>query len=111
MSRIVLGRCRNILCKCGYLDEMPLRPQDSTMGCKYMGKKQDRRGVYFSMGNIQAVCNLDGPGVSEIKMLANALEDKQQHQQRSYDFWKLIHSGFDFHSAAATVASGMIERD
>ena len=41
MSRIVLGRCRNILCKCGYLDEMPLRPQDSTMGCKYTRKKED----------------------------------------------------------------------
>lgn len=39
MSRIVLGRCWNILCECGYLDEMPLRPQDSTTGCKEMRKK------------------------------------------------------------------------
>lgn len=83
MSRIVLGRCRNILCKCGYLDEMPLRPQDSTMGYKYTGKKEDGSGVCFSMANIQAVCNLDGPGVSEIKMLANDLEDKQQHHREA----------------------------
>lgn len=83
MSRIVLGRCRNILCKCGYLDEMPLRPQDSTMGCKHTRKKEDGRGVCFSMANIQAVCNLDGPGVSEIQMLANDLKNKQQHHREA----------------------------
>ena len=86
MSRIVLGRCRNILCKCGYLDEMPLRPQDSTMGCKHTRKKGDGRGVCFSMANIQAVCNLDGPGVSEIQMLANDLKNKQQHHREALGF-------------------------
>lgn len=48
MSRIVLGRCWNTLCECGYLDQMPLRPQDSTTGCKLTREKEDGRGLCFS---------------------------------------------------------------
>lgn len=34
MSGMVPGKCWNILCECGYLDEMPLGPQNSTTDWK-----------------------------------------------------------------------------
>lgn len=35
------------------------------------------------MANIQAVCNLDGAGVSEIKVVTNELKNKQQHHREA----------------------------
>lgn len=37
---VVLGRCWDILCGCGYLDELPQKPEDSTEAINSKGGKE-----------------------------------------------------------------------